>query len=94
MFPLTFIYLYNQKKITDKTKAIIVVSLYGLPCDMDPIMKIANDNNIPVILSLISIWYNNFYEAESEAIIPYSEYLKSFPSYLQQNINSTSSTFW
>ena len=38
-----------QKKITDKTKAIIVVSLYGLPCDMDPIMKIANDNNIPVI---------------------------------------------
>jgi len=42
------------------------------------------DNNIPVILSLISIWYNNFYEAESEAIIPYSEYLKSFPSYLQQ----------
>ena len=42
------------------------------------------DNNIPVILSLISIWYNNFYEAESEAVIPYSEYLKSFPSYLQQ----------
>ena len=42
------------------------------------------DNNIPVILSLISIWYNNFYQAESEAIIPYSEYLKSFPSYLQQ----------
>ena len=38
-----------QKKITDKTKAIIVVSLYGLPCDMDPIMKIANENNIPVI---------------------------------------------
>tara|TARA_B110000438_G_scaffold301075_1_gene355049 strand:+ start:625 stop:2241 length:1617 start_codon:yes stop_codon:yes gene_type:complete len=42
------------------------------------------EDNIPVILSFISIWYNNFYKSESEAIIPYSEYLKSFPSYLQQ----------
>ena len=42
------------------------------------------EKNIPIILSFISIWYNNFYKSESEAIIPYSEYLKSFPSYLQQ----------
>ena len=42
------------------------------------------EDNIPIILSFISIWYNNFYKSESEAIIPYSEYLKSFPSYLQQ----------
>jgi len=41
-------------------------------------------NNIPVILALISIWYNNFWGADSEAVIPYSEYLKNFPSYLQQ----------
>ena len=40
--------------------------------------------NIPVIMGLISIWYNNFYNAQSEAIIPYTEYLRSFPEYLQQ----------
>tara|TARA_R110002020_G_scaffold108821_4_gene252063 strand:+ start:2674 stop:3888 length:1215 start_codon:yes stop_codon:yes gene_type:complete len=38
-----------ERKITDKTKAIIVVSLYGLPCDMDKIMKISRKYNIPVI---------------------------------------------
>ena len=42
--------------------------------------------NIPVILALITIWYNNFWGVETEAIIPYSEYLKSFPAYLQQGI--------
>ncbi len=40
--------------------------------------------NIPVILALISVWYNNFWGADSEAVIPYSQYLKNFPSYLQQ----------
>ena len=38
-----------ERKITDRTKAIIVVSLYGLPCDMDSIMAISNKYNIPVI---------------------------------------------
>ena len=42
--------------------------------------------NIPVILALITVWYNNFWEAETEAIIPYSQYLRSFPAYLQQGI--------
>ena len=42
------------------------------------------DKNIPVILALISIWYNNFWGAETEAIIPYTQYLKKLPSYLQQ----------
>jgi len=42
------------------------------------------ENNIPIILSFISLWYNNFYKSESEAVIPYSEYLKNFPAYLQQ----------
>ena len=42
--------------------------------------------NIPVVLALISIWYNNFYGAESEAIIPYSQYLNQFATYLQQGI--------
>jgi glucose-6-phosphate isomerase len=42
--------------------------------------------NIPVQLALLSIWYNNFYKAESEAIIPYTQYLHRLPAYLQQAI--------
>jgi len=44
------------------------------------------EDNIPVIMALISIWYNNFYGAESEAIIPYTQYLSRFSAYLQQGI--------
>ena len=44
------------------------------------------EKNIPVILSLISIWYNNFFECETEAILPYSQYLNKLPDYLQQAI--------
>lgn len=44
------------------------------------------ENNIPVILALLSIWYNNFYMAETEAVLPYSQYLKKLPDYLQQAI--------
>ena len=43
-------------------------------------------SNIPVVLALISVWYNNFFGAESEAIIPYSQYLNQFATYLQQGI--------
>ena len=42
--------------------------------------------NIPVVLALITLWYNNFYGAESEAIIPYTQYLHRLPAYLQQGI--------
>ncbi|TVZ15872.1 glucose-6-phosphate isomerase [Maribacter sp. MAR_2009_72] len=42
--------------------------------------------NIPVIMALLSIWYNNFYGAETEAIIPYTQYLSRFSAYLQQGI--------
>ena len=44
------------------------------------------ENNIPVILSLLSVWYNNFFKVESEAIIPYCQYLHRLPAYLQQGI--------
>ncbi|WP_282079902.1 glucose-6-phosphate isomerase [Aquimarina algiphila] len=44
------------------------------------------EKNIPVILGMLSIWYNNFFNAESEAIIPYSQYLHRLPAYLQQGI--------
>ena len=40
--------------------------------------------NLPVILALIGIWYNNFYGAETEAILPYDQYLHRFPAYFQQ----------
>ncbi|WP_421810285.1 glucose-6-phosphate isomerase [Flagellimonas sp.] len=42
--------------------------------------------NIPVVLALLSVWYNNFFGAETEAIIPYTQYLSRFSAYLQQGI--------
>jgi glucose-6-phosphate isomerase len=42
--------------------------------------------NIPVIMALISVWYNNFFEFETEAIIPYTQYLESLVPYLQQAV--------
>ena len=44
------------------------------------------EENIPIVLALISIWYNNFYGAESEAMIPYTQYLQKLAPYLQQGI--------
>jgi glucose-6-phosphate isomerase len=43
-------------------------------------------NNIPVLMGLISIWYNNFYNCETEAVIPYNQYLEKFVPYLQQAV--------
>ena len=40
--------------------------------------------NMPVILALLDIWYGNFYQINNRAVIPYSQYLEYFPSYLQQ----------
>jgi len=42
------------------------------------------EQNIPVILALIGIWYNNFFEAETEAILPYDQYMHRFAAYFQQ----------
>ncbi|QOI98085.1 MAG: glucose-6-phosphate isomerase [Flammeovirgaceae bacterium] len=42
------------------------------------------ERNIPVILALLGIWYNNFYGAASEAILPYDQYLHRFAAYFQQ----------
>lgn len=54
---------------------------------MDNHFKSASfDKNIPVILALLSVWYNNFFGAETEAVIPYSEYLSKFSSFLQQGV--------
>ncbi|WP_321288550.1 glucose-6-phosphate isomerase [uncultured Sunxiuqinia sp.] len=52
---------------------------------MDNHFKTADfDQNIPVILALIGIWYNNFYGAETEAILPYDQYMHRFSAYFQQ----------
>lgn len=55
--------------------------------DMDEHFRTApHDKNIPVTLALLSIWYNNFFGAESEALIPYTQYLQKLAPYLQQGI--------
>ena len=46
--------------------------------------KAAFDQNMPVILALLGIWYNNFFEAESHAILPYDQYMHRFAAYFQQ----------
>jgi glucose-6-phosphate isomerase len=42
------------------------------------------DRNLPVLLGLLSIWYNDFFDASTVAVLPYEQYLKRFPAYLQQ----------
>ena len=42
------------------------------------------DENIPVILALLGVWYNNFFGAESEVILPYDQYMHRFSAYFQQ----------
>jgi glucose-6-phosphate isomerase len=44
------------------------------------------EENIPVMLALLTVWYNNFLGAQSEAVIPYTQYLNCLPAYLQQGI--------
>ncbi|AXG73980.1 glucose-6-phosphate isomerase [Flavobacterium arcticum] len=55
--------------------------------EMDEHFRTApHEENIPVVLALLSIWYNNFFGAESEALIPYTQYLQKLAPYLQQGI--------
>ena len=42
------------------------------------------DQNLPVLLGLLSVWYNDFFGAQTVAVLPYEQYLKRFPAYLQQ----------
>jgi glucose-6-phosphate isomerase len=42
------------------------------------------DKNLPVLMGLLGIWYNNFFDAHTVAVLPYENYLKRFPAYLQQ----------
>jgi glucose-6-phosphate isomerase len=42
------------------------------------------EKNLPVLIGLLSVWYNNFFKSETTAVLPYNQYLKRFPAYLQQ----------
>jgi glucose-6-phosphate isomerase len=42
------------------------------------------ERNLPVLMGLLNIWYNNFFGAQTVAVLPYEQYLKRFPAYLQQ----------
>jgi glucose-6-phosphate isomerase len=42
------------------------------------------ERNLPVLLGLLAVWYNNFFGAQTIAVLPYEQYLKRFPAYLQQ----------
>jgi glucose-6-phosphate isomerase len=42
------------------------------------------DCNLPVLMGLLAVWYNNFFGAQTVAVLPYEQYLKRFPAYLQQ----------
>ena len=53
--------------------------------EMDNHFRLAPlEKNMPVILAMLGIWYNNFFEAETQAILPYDQGLSRFPAYLQQ----------
>jgi glucose-6-phosphate isomerase len=42
------------------------------------------ERNLPVLMGLLAVWYNNFFDAQTVAVLPYQQYLKRFPAYLQQ----------
>jgi len=42
------------------------------------------ERNLPVLMGLLGIWYNNFFDTQTVAVLPYEQYLKRFPAYLQQ----------
>jgi len=42
------------------------------------------ERNLPVLMGLLTVWYNNFFNAQTVAVLPYDQYLKRFPAYLQQ----------
>ena len=53
--------------------------------DMDEHFRTATlERNLPVTLALLGIWYNNFFGAQTHAVVPYDQYMHRFPAYLQQ----------
>jgi len=60
-------------------------ALLGGACTVDQHFRYTPfETNIPVIMALLGIWYNNFFDAHSHAILPYDQYMSAFPAYFQQ----------
>jgi glucose-6-phosphate isomerase len=58
--------------------------LHGL-YEMDQHFRTAPiEHNLPVLMGLLAVWYNEFFGAQTVAVLPYEQYLKRFPAYLQQ----------
>ena len=58
--------------------------LAGFHAMDDHFRTVPLDKNLPVLMGLLGIWYNNFFGAQTAAVLPYDQYLKRFPAYLQQ----------
>jgi glucose-6-phosphate isomerase len=53
--------------------------------EMDEHFRTARfEKNLPVLMGMLAVWYNNFFDAQTIAVLPYDQYLKRFPAYLQQ----------
>lgn len=58
--------------------------------EMDNHFKTAPlDQNLPVIMAVLGVWYNNFFGAQTQAILPYDQYMHRFSAYFQQVIEFT-----
>ena len=58
--------------------------LAGFHAMDDHFQKTPFETNLPVVMALLSVWYNDFFGAQTAAVLPYEQYLKRFPAYLQQ----------
>src|SRR5258708_17013395 len=58
--------------------------LHGFHQMDEPLPTAPFDANLPVLMGLLGIWYNDFFGAQTVAVLPYEQYLKRFPAYLQQ----------
>ena len=66
----------SGRKLVEKAKRIV----------KRPVLKVAKaplEGNIPVLLGLLGVWYNNFFDVQSHAVIPYDQYLHRFPVHRQ-----------
>ena len=57
---------------------------YFINCILQHFAKAPLDQNVPVILALLGVWYSNFYGSETQALLPYDQYMHRFAAYFQQ----------
>src|SRR5581483_9185434 len=58
--------------------------LAGFPAMDEHFRTAPFERNLPVLMGLLGVWYGNFFGAQTVAVLPYDQYLKRFPAYLQQ----------